>query len=107
MSAFSNKIIYTAIGAASITNEKFKELIEDLIQNNQYTEEEGKRLTDNFLEELRERVDTINMNIRIKIDDLLQKFGVPGIYTVKEEIEQIVNDIKDDPSTLLRLPYKK
>lgn len=48
MSAFSNKIIYTAIGAASITNEKFKELIEDLIQNNHYTEEEGKRLTDNF-----------------------------------------------------------
>ncbi|MFN8267235.1 MAG: hypothetical protein U0T31_04460 [Chitinophagales bacterium] len=107
MSAFSNKIIYTAIGAASITNEKFKELIEDLIQNNHYTEEEGKRLTDNFLEELRERVDTLQMNIRIKVDDVLQKFGIPSIYTVKEDIEHLVNDIKEDPTNLLRLPHKK
>jgi polyhydroxyalkanoate synthesis regulator phasin len=107
MSAFSNKIIYTAIGAASITNEKVKELIEDLIQNNHYTEEEGKRLTDNFLEELRVHLDTLNMNFKVKIDDLLQKFGIPSIYTVKEDIEHLVNDIKEDPTTLLRLPLRK
>lgn len=56
---------------------------------------------------MRERVDTLQMNIRIKVDDVLQKFGIPSIYTVKEDIEHLVNDIKEDPTNLLRLPHKK
>ena len=52
MSEVIKKIIYTSIGAASVTNEKFKELIEDLIQNNHFTEDEGKRIVDTFLVKL-------------------------------------------------------
>ena len=53
MSDFIKNTIYTSIGVVSITNDKFKELVEDLIQNNHYTKDEGKRLTDDFLFNLR------------------------------------------------------
>ena len=101
------KIIYTSIGAASVTNEKFKELIEDLIQNNHFTEDEGKRIVDTFLVDLRQHVDTVNCNIQLKIEELLKKFGIPNIQSIKYDVENYVNDIKDNPSLLLKLPSKK
>ena len=107
MSEVIKKIIYTSIGAASVTNEKFKELIEDLIQNNHFTEDEGKRIVDTFLVDLRQHVDTVNGNIQLKIEELLKKFGIPNIQSIKFDVENYVNDIKDNPSLLLKLPSKK
>ena len=107
MSEVIKKIIYTSIGAASVTNEKFKELIEDLIQNNHFTEDEGKRIVDTFLVDLRQHVDTVNGSIQLKIEELLNKFGIPNIQSIKFDVENYVNDIKDNPSLLLKLPSKK
>ena len=107
MSEVIKKIIYTSIGAASVTNEKFKELIEDLIQNNHFTEDEGKRIVDTFLVDLRQQVDTVNGSIQLKIEELLKKFGIPNIQSIKYDVENYVNDIKDNPSLLLKLPSKK
>ena len=97
MSEVIKKIIYTSIGAASVTNEKFKELIEDLIQNNHFTEDEGKRIVDTFLVDLRQHVDTVNGSIQLKIEELLKKFGIPNIQSIKYDVENYVNDIKDNP----------
>ena len=107
MSEVIKKIIHTSIGAASVTNEKFKELIEDLIQNNHFTEDEGKRIVDTFLVDLRQQVDTVNGSIQLKIEELLKKFGIPNIQSIKYDVENYVNDIKDNPSLLLKLPSKK
>ncbi|MBP8193602.1 MAG: hypothetical protein KAX69_08345 [Chitinophagales bacterium] len=107
MSEVIKKIIYTSIGAASVTNEKFKELIEDLIQNNHFTEDEGKRIVDTFLVDLRQHVDTVNGSIQLKFEELLKKFGIPNIQSIKYDVENYVNDIKDNPSLLLKLPSKK
>lgn len=107
MSAIIKKFVYTSIGVASVTNEKFKELVEDLIQNNHFTEDEGKRIVDTFLIDLREHVDTVNTSMQLKIDDLLGKFGIPGIHRIKEDMEQFVVDVKENPSALLKLPMKR
>lgn len=40
------ELFYSGIGTISLTTNKFKELVEDLIQNEQLTKEEGKRLFD-------------------------------------------------------------
>jgi len=107
MTEFIKNTIYTSIGVISITNEKFKELLEDLIQNNHYTQDEGKRITDDFLFELREQVDNVNGAILSKVNELLEKHGLPPIYTLKDTIETFVNDIKENPTNLLRLPSIK
>ena len=107
MTEIIKKFIYTSIGAASVTNEKFKELLEDLIQNQHFTEDEGKRIVDTFLVDLRTQVDTVNGTIQSKIDDFLQKFGISSIHTLKHDVENYVQDVKDNPTILLKLPSKK
>ncbi|MDB5228903.1 MAG: hypothetical protein JWN78_3096 [Bacteroidota bacterium] len=102
MTELIKKFIYTSIGVATITNEKFKELVEDLIQNSQFTEEEGKRIVDSFLFDVRQQVDSINANIQVKADDLFQRSGIPAIQDLKNNIENYIRDIKENPSLLLK-----
>ncbi len=107
MSNFIKNTIYTSIGVVSITNDKFKELVEDLIQNNHYTKDEGKRLTDDFLFNLREQLDVVNVNIQSKVDEIFEKFGFPNIYVLKSNVENYVKDVRDNPTILLKLHSKK
>lgn len=107
MSTLVKKTIYTSIGVIAVTNEKFKELMEDLIQNNQFTEDEGRRIVDDFLVKLRERYDTLNITMQVRFDELLAKFGIPSFHTIKEDIEHYVQDVKENPITTLLLPSKK
>lgn len=101
------KSIYVSIGTASVTNDKIKELLEDLIQNNHYTEEEGKRIVDNFLFELRQQLDAVNASVLSKIDDIFQKFGISNFLSVKDDFERYVKDVREDPTLLLKLPARK
>lgn len=107
MATLIQKIIYTSIGIASVTNEKFKELVEDLIQNNHFTEDEGKRIVDEFLYGLRQQTDDIQANFQLKVDELLKKAGIPGVLTIKDEVEKFVKDVKEHPAHLLKLPGRK
>ncbi|MCC6515341.1 MAG: hypothetical protein IT275_03210 [Chitinophagales bacterium] len=101
------KIIYTTLGVASVANEKFKELLEDLIQNNQFTEDEGKRIVDGFLFDLRQQLDLVQGNVQSKLDDIMKKFGISDYYSLKQEFENYVQDVKSNPTLLLKLPSKK
>lgn len=107
MSTLFRKIIYTSFGVAVITNEKFKELLEDLIQNHQFTEDEGKRIVDGFLFDLRQQIDHLNSNVQVKVDEFLKQAGVPDWKSLKEEFDQYAHRVKQDPTTLLRLHPKK
>ena len=107
MTNLIQKLVYTSIGVASVTNEKFKELMEDLIQNNHFTEDEGKRIVDTFLVDLRQQVDNVNGTVQMKVDELLQKFGLSSIHSLKDDVENYVNDIKRNPTLLLKLPSIK
>ena len=94
MTDLIQKLVYTSIGVASVTNEKFKELMEDLIQNNHFTEDEGKRIVDTFLVDLRQQVDNV-------------KFGISNIQSLKDDVENYVNDAKQNATHLLKLPSIK
>jgi polyhydroxyalkanoate synthesis regulator phasin len=107
MDEFLKKYIYTSVGIASIANEKFKELLEDLIQNNHFVEEEGERIVDTFLVDLRQQVDNVNGTVQMKVDELLQKFGISNIQSLKDDVENYVNDAKQNATHLLKLPSIK
>ena len=100
-------MIYTSVGAAAVTNEKLKELLEDLIQNSQFTEDEGKRIVDAFFYDIRQQIDKANGNIQMRMDELLQKMGIPSIQNLKSDLESYIHDVKEDPTLLLRHPARK
>ena len=102
MDEFLKKYIYTSVGIASIANEKFKELLEDLIQNNHFVEEEGERIVDQFFINLRTDVDTIQGSLQCRLDILLTKLNLHTVQHLKEDIEKNMNDLKQTSSLLLK-----
>jgi len=107
MSELMKRMVYTSVGAVTITKEKFKELVEDLIQNQHFTEDEGKRIIDTFLVDCRSQIDSIHGSIQLKFDDILQRLGIRDLRTLKNEMEDYVQEVKNNPIALLRLPSKK
>ena len=107
MATLLKRLLYTSFGVAVVTNEKFKELVEDLIQNSQFTEEEGKRIVDGFLFDVRHRAEAIQEDIRFKTDELITKLTTPSLFTLREELEQYIQRVKQDPTLLLKLQSKQ
>lgn len=102
MDEFLKKYIYTSVGIASIANEKFKELLEDLIQNNHFVEEEGERIVDQFFLNLRTDLDNIQGSLQSRLDILLTKLNLQTVQHLKEDIEKNMNDLKQTSSLLLK-----
>ena len=102
MDEILKKYIYTSVGIASIANEKFKELLEDLIQNNHFVEEEGERIVDQFFLNLRTDLDTIQGSLQSRLDILLTKLNLQTVQHLKEDIEKNMNDLKQTSSLLLK-----
>ena len=102
MEEILKKYIYTSVGIAAIANEKFKELLEDLIQNNHFVEEEGERIVDQFFVNLRADLDSIQGNIQSRLDVVLQKLNVQSVQHLKDDLEKNVTNIKQTSALLLK-----
>ena len=101
------KIIYTTLGVASVANEKFKELLEDLIQNNQFTEDEGKRIVDDFFGDIKSNIETVKFSMEVKLDELFKKLNIDSFTTLKSNINQVIKDIEDNPFLPTIINHKK
>jgi polyhydroxyalkanoate synthesis regulator phasin len=88
------KIIYSTVGTAFLFQEKIKELLEDLIQNQHYTEEEGKRIVDEFFLEINTNVGNVKSQIELNFDKIIKKYNLEQYVKWKEHLEQLMNDWK-------------
>ena len=77
-------------------------LLEDLIQNNHFVEEEGERIVDQFFLNLRTDLDTIQGSLQSRLDILLTKLNLQTVQHLKEDIEKNMNDLKQTSSLLLK-----
>lgn len=89
--------IYSGIGVAALTTNKIKELVEDLIQNEQLTKEEGKRLVDAFLQDAESRRLTFQNQLNGFIDDMQTKIQIPGREQIEGWIANISKNIENVP----------
>jgi polyhydroxyalkanoate synthesis regulator phasin len=88
------KIIYSTVGTVFLFQEKIKELLEDLIQNQHYTEEEGKRIVDEFFFEINTNVGNVKSQIELNFDKLIKKYNLEQYVKWKDNFEQLMNDWK-------------
>jgi polyhydroxyalkanoate synthesis regulator phasin len=100
MDSFIQKALYNLVGTLHITNNKFKELVEDLIQNGHYTEDEGKRIIQQLSADIQMSVEGIQSQMKQKVEELLEKSALPNT----EEIKTIFEQVK---SQLMSLPFKE
>lgn len=92
--------IYTTVGVVSVAQNKFKELVEELIQNGQYTEDEGKRIVDQFFFDLRSRIDDTTGTLQARVDELVRKWNIIDIDQLKQakaDLDTLLKSLRSNP----------
>lgn len=84
------KLLYAVVGTATITTDKVKELLEDLLQNNEYTEDEGRRVVNSLRYQLEDARATINNRVYVLVDEMLTKLHLP----TQDQLKSGADDLK-------------
>jgi len=90
------KLLYNAVGTMAVSTAKFKELLEDLIQNGPYTEDEGKRIVQQLNIELEEKRIQLQGKINTGFEQVLNDIQAP----VKKQVDKMVAELKEKIKTL-------
>lgn len=90
MSSLQQQLLYTFVGTIKLSKDKFLELLEDLIQNQEYTEEEGKRVTMLFTQEIETLKRDFQMSISQKYEETKSSIKTP----IQQKIDDLTKDIQ-------------
>jgi polyhydroxyalkanoate synthesis regulator phasin len=70
------KMLYFGLGAAALSADKVRQLIDDLVSKGEMTAEEGKKLYEEMTCRAEEERRNLNERIRTQIRDMLKEVGV-------------------------------
>jgi polyhydroxyalkanoate synthesis regulator phasin len=99
MFEFLEKTLLTAVGAFSLSQKKGEELLLEIRQRFDVTEEEGKRLLDKLQEAARENQKKLEELAQQEIKKTLEKFGL----VTEEEFDKLRVKVQQLESQLLEL----
>jgi polyhydroxyalkanoate synthesis regulator phasin len=87
-------LLYSVVGTATIAADKVKELLEDLLQNNDYTQDEGRRVVKTLLHQVEDTKLALNNKIYVLVDDILLKFNLPTQDKLKNGVEDLKEKVQ-------------
>lgn len=90
MSHFYEQILYTTIGTLKISKDKFLELMEDLIQNQPYAEDEGKRIYLDYSHRLEAVKKELQLKFLLHLEETKSKIEGP----IHQKVDEIFKDFK-------------
>lgn len=85
------KVFYTGIGFVSLAVERVQKTVGDLVIQGKMSEEEGKKIVDDFVKTTEVKKGELEERVRKVADAILDKFD----FLSKEEVEQIQNRIEE------------
>jgi polyhydroxyalkanoate synthesis regulator phasin len=91
------RIIYTMVGTASVSAAKCRELAEDLLQNRQYTEDEGRRIMIEISGQLEDAYCELQDNLRSRTEQVIQNIQAPIQQQMDSWMAEIRQKIKELP----------
>lgn len=100
MEEFLKKFVYTGVGLLSLTTTKMKEVIENLINDRKITEDEGKRLVDDFLSKTKQQRKEFEEQLRTASSNIGKEFGSSleetdeTIKNLQKRIEELEKQLK-------------
>ena len=90
MNHIYEQLLYTTIGTLKISRDKFLELMEDLIQNQPYAEDEGKRI---FLQ-YSNKIDTLKKDLQVKFLLKLEETRVNIEGPIHQKVDEVFKEFK-------------
>lgn len=87
--------LYTGIGALVIGKEKFKDFVEELIQNNELTQDEGRRVINKFINEAEDKKVAFETSVIDILDQLLMTLKMPPRNELEIKISDFISAVKN------------
>lgn len=85
-----HKILYTGIGFAALTEQKAKEIVEELEQRGEVTGEEGKRLAQDLIDRARAHKEHLQQSVHEEVNKIAAKCG----WVSKQDVEELQRRIE-------------
>lgn len=87
------KFLYTGVGIAALTAEKMQEAIDELVGKGEVSEEEGKKIVDEFADKAESRREKFERELKDMVENVKKGTIFPQFMT-KEDFETILNRIE-------------
>ncbi|MEL6593792.1 MAG: hypothetical protein AAFQ68_27065 [Bacteroidota bacterium] len=92
MEELFKRFLYTGVGFVAMTAEKLQESIDEMVGDGKLSEEEGKKLVDNFMENAETRKEEFESKLKEAAEGIVEKFSLPtkGEYeTLLKRVEEL------------------
>ncbi|MCP4123227.1 MAG: hypothetical protein GY751_15850 [Bacteroidetes bacterium] len=99
--------IYTGMGAAVLAKKKFEEFVEELIQNNELTQDEGQRLVQAFIHQAEDKRNEWEARLTGAIDELLLLLKMPGRNELEVRLSDLIEKLRTNPFSIPGSAEKK
>jgi len=86
--------IYTGMGAAVLAKKKFEEFVEELIQNNELTQDEGQRIVQEFIHMAEDKRNDIEALLTGAVDEILQTLKMPARHEIEVFLSEWIEKLK-------------
>lgn len=95
------KILLAGIGVVATTAEKSKEILDEMVKKGELTVEQGKVLNEELKHNLKKTVkENVHVSVKVsqpeELDELLEKMTPEQIALLKEHIDKMNKDVKED-----------
>jgi polyhydroxyalkanoate synthesis regulator phasin len=106
METLIKKVIYTGVGIASAANEKVQTRINEWVEKGKVSEEEGKKVVDDLLNDTDTKKEEVEGKIRDYVENFLAKFDFPTRNEVSS-LQEKLNALEAKLETSTKEPEVK
>lgn len=98
MEELFKKFLHSGVGLVTATVETVQQRVNELVERGKITEEEGKKVVDDLLEDIDSKKDEYEGKVRGLVENVLAKFDFPTRREVEEleakivRLEALLND---------------
>lgn len=85
------KFIYTGVGLVSMTTDRFRETVDQLVKDEKISREEGKEIVDKFFEDTEARKGEFEKQLNETIERVVRQFN----FAPSSEVERLEARIKE------------
>lgn len=85
------KFIYTGVGLVSMTTDKFRETVDQMVKDEKLSREEGKEIVDKFFATTQERKGEFESQLNEVIERVIRQFN----FAPQSEVEKLEARIKE------------
>ena len=117
------KFLYTSVGLVATSVERFQESVDKLVEDKKISEDEGKKIVDDFVSNTEAKAEEFEAKLRKIVEEVLHKFNLgkndevsdleARIIALEEKIgaksEEVVEEVKEEtkPASKKKAPAKK